>query len=229
MTEQSGITPPYIDKKGRKPLRCCQCGVDLPESARVEWGWTLGNSMKFCTYGCMRTKQADIHAKHLETLERKKAEKESKKAMKQDNAKKVAMTNAEEAKANIPEDAGNITEHAQNITEYHETEQTESSKKDMERAFATGVLMATNEPLGKLFGNEKTLCAVRKIHTDIACLASYIKGARMFNMCFSDEDCKQVIDSLLTDIVERVAKIECDVEQILTGGNTNENTSGYIP
>lgn len=62
-------------------IRCSQCGVEISglTSNKQEWGYSLGNSMRFCTYGCMKTKQASIEAKRLETAKRKDAEKAAKK------------------------------------------------------------------------------------------------------------------------------------------------------
>lgn len=59
-------------------IRCCQCKAELPASARKDWGYKLGNSMYFCTYGCMRAKQEDIKAKQQETYARRAAEKAKK-------------------------------------------------------------------------------------------------------------------------------------------------------
>lgn len=73
-------------------VRCSQCHGEIQGCSRQrDWGYKLGANMYFCTYGCMRAKQASIDAKRAETNARKAAEKEARKqAKKEQKAKEAA-------------------------------------------------------------------------------------------------------------------------------------------
>lgn len=246
MNEQVSSTPPHTEIKGRKPLRCCQCGAELPESARVEWGWVLGNSMKFCTYGCMRTKQASIDRKRAETNARKQAEKEARKlAEKQEKKAARAMSAQDETEnaevksdiaehqrvvtgleQNITEPAAVITKPASDITKHQETDEQAVQRMDEKPDPAAAV----HEEPASPFSGIDVIGMVSRLYLELKCLSNYIKGARMFNMCFSTDDGKLTLDTVMTDIIERVDRISKDTESILTGGQKpNENTTRNVP
>lgn len=57
--------------------KCSLCKNELPEYATSEWAYRLGNSMYFCSYGCMQAKKSGIQQKQAETFAKRKAEKEA--------------------------------------------------------------------------------------------------------------------------------------------------------
>lgn len=67
-----------------KVLKCAMCKADIKGlySANQDWGYKLGSAMRFCSYGCMRQKQALIDAKKKAFYEKKAQEKEAEQAAK---------------------------------------------------------------------------------------------------------------------------------------------------
>lgn len=62
-------------------VKCCNCKKVIPGCSRQrDWGYKLGKNMYFCTYGCMREKEADIKRKAAETVAKRKARKALEKA-----------------------------------------------------------------------------------------------------------------------------------------------------
>lgn len=68
-------------------IKCAQCKAELPPIHNRQWGYKIGNSMFFCTYGCMRAKQESIEAKKRETWAKKQLEKEAKKKDQEEETK----------------------------------------------------------------------------------------------------------------------------------------------
>lgn len=53
-------------------IKCANCRKEIPGCCSgKDWGYKLGSNMYFCTYKCMREKQAAMNAKHSETMKKK--------------------------------------------------------------------------------------------------------------------------------------------------------------
>lgn len=127
-------------------IRCAQCKVDIPAArSSADWGYKLGNNMFFCSYGCMRTKQADMDRKRSETMKRKVLEKEAREAK-----RKEQLNMSEQEKKTMEDEKQQLLEQLKQAKELLSMEQQHRTEYQQQLTAMEGQLVDSEVEIAAL-------------------------------------------------------------------------------